>query len=185
MKKKSAKKIQKGKVVYSGKIFTITQKPVSFPDGSKTIFEYCERPASVSTLAFNEKNELLMIKEYRQGFKKNVWFLPGGRMDQPNDTPRSAAQRELREETGFRAKKMKRVSKNSPSNTLIWDIYLYTAKDLVYDPLPQDEFEHITVHFVPIDQAVQMALDGTIENEFISYYIIRFNYMLSHGQFSW
>ena len=181
------KKIKLGKIktVYQGKIFNIHQRDVALPDGSTTIFEYCERPASVSTLAFNELNELLMIKERRPGYKHNVWFLPGGRMDHPGDTPKKAAIRELREETGYSAKTVKLVHKKSPASTLIWDIYLFAAKNLVWKPLPKDRGESIEAVFVPLPQAVEMALNGAIENEFISYDIIRFNEMLKRGEFRW
>ena len=182
------KKLKLGSVkkVFQGKIFNIKQREVTFSDGKKDIYEFCERPASVSILALNEKNELLLINEYRFGYKKNVWFLPGGRVDELGDTPRKAAMRELRQEGGYRAKKMKQIRKSSPSNTLLWDIYIFVAKDLVIDPLPLDRGEEINdKKFVPLKKAVQMAKDGTIENEFISYSIIRFEYMLRKGEFKW
>jgi len=180
-------KIKFGKIrtVYKGKIFKIKECDVVLPSGKKDVFEYCERFSSVSVLAFNDKNELLMINEYRQGFKKNVWFLPGGRVDKPGDTPKKAAIREMREEAGYRAKKIKMLFKKTPSNTLIWDIYIFVGKDLVHDPLPNEEGEDSKAVFVPFAKAVQMALDGTIENEFISYNIIRLDYMLKHGEFKW
>ncbi len=178
-------KLGKDKIVYKGKIFTLHQRPVTLPDGKKTLFEYCERPASVSTMAFNDKNELLLIKERRVGYKKNTWFLPGGRMDQPGDTPKKAAQRELREETGYAAKTLKLVQKKSPASTLIWDIYLFAGKNLHWSPLPHDVSEQIEAVFVPLKKAVEMALDGTIENEFIAYDIIRFNEMLKRKEFFW
>lgn len=173
------------RTVFDGHIFRIKQQDVSFPDGRTAEYEYCERPASVSVLAFNEKNELLMIREKRHGYAKNVWFLPSGRMDRKGDTPKVAAIRELREEGGYRPKTIRLIHKKSPSNTLLWDIYLFAAKSLVYDPLPCDESEIISPRFVPWKKAVRMALDGTIENEFISYNIIRFDYMQKHGQFLW
>ncbi len=126
-----------------------------------------------------------MTKEHRHGYKASTWFLPGGRMDEPGDTPRKAAIRELREETGYTAKQIKLVHKKSPGATLLWDIYLFAARDLHWQPLAPDKGEVITPVFIPLKKAVQMALDGTIDNEFISYTIIRFNYMLKHGQFTW
>ena len=181
------KKIRFGKTrtVYQGTIFAIEETDVLLPDGKKTVFEFCKRPPSVSVLAFNEKQEILLIQEYRYGYKHDTWFLPGGRMDHPGDTPKKAAQRELREETGYRAKTMKLIHKKAPGNTLIWDIYIYAAKDLVHDPLPQDPGEKITPVFVPFKTAVRMALDGTIDNEFIAYNLIRFDYLLRHKLFTW
>lgn len=175
----------KDETVFAGSIFKIHHRKVTLPDGTKKTFEYCERPTSVSVLAFNAKNELLMIKERRPGYKHNVWFLPGGRMDHPGDTPQKAALRELREETGYAAKKFKKIQKKSPSSTLLWDIYLFVAHDLFWNPLPHDPGEKMTAHFVPFKKAVQMALDGTIENEFIAYNIIRFNEMKKRKEFNW
>ena len=131
-------KIQIGKkrTLYKGKIFTLKECDVTFPDGEKTVYEFCERPTSVSTLAFSDKGELLMIREKRPGYKKDTWFLPGGRMDKPGDTPRKAAIREMREESGYRPKEIRQLYKKSPSSSLIWDIYIFAARDLVFDPLP-------------------------------------------------
>lgn len=178
-------KLGKIREVYKGKIFNIKERSVTYSDGCTDIFEFCERPPSVSILAFNEKGQLLMIREYRHGYQDNVWFLPGGRMDEDGDTPEIAAIRELREEAGYRPQTIKLIKKKSPSNTLLWDIFIFAAKDLVHDPLPHDKGEVIEPVFVPFEKAVQMAHDGTIDNEFISYNIIRFNYMLKHGEFEW
>ncbi len=180
----SSMRFGKKQAVYQGNIFTIYQQDVVLPNGEQKVFEYCERPSSVSVLALNEKNELLLIHEYRHGYKKNVWFLPSGRVEK-NEQPLRAAHREMREETGFDAKNMQRIFKRSPSNTLMWDIFVFAARDLVWKPLPQDPGECITVEFVPLKKAVQMALDGTIENEFIAYNIIRFEYMLQHNEVKW
>ena len=174
------------KTDYTGKIFTIKHREVFFPDGTKELYEYCERAPSVSVLAFNEKNEILMIREKRHGYKKNVWFLPGGRVDHAGDTPKKAALREMIEEAGYQAKKIRLIHKKSPSNTLFWDIYIFAAKDLRYVGNKPEKGEIITeVRFIPFKQAVKMAFDGTIENEFISYNIIRFDYMLKHDEFKW
>ncbi len=173
------------RTTYTGKIFSIFHRAVTLPDGTKTVYEYCKRPASVSVLAFNEKGELLMIKENRVGYKHDTWFLPGGRMDHRGDTAKKAAIREMREESGYRPKQIRQLFKKSPASTLIWDIYLFVARDLVYDPLPKDPGEITSTHFVPLKDAVEMALDGTIENEFIAYDIIRFSEMLKRGEFKW
>lgn len=171
--------------VYKGIIFKISQREVIFPDGKKKTFEYCVRPDSVTILPFDDKGRLLLIKEYRHGYKKNVWFLPAGRVDE-GESFLAAAKRELREETGFAAKTFKKIYEKSPSNTLRWQIHIYAAKDLFVAPLSTgDEDYPITVVPTPFAKAVKMALDGTIENEFIAFHIIKFNYMLKHGQFNW
>lgn len=184
MSKQHKPKLGQLNKVFEGNIFTVYQRDVLFGE-EKKVFEYCERPASVSVLPFDEKGRLLMIHEYRHGYKKNVWFLPGGRHDKPGETPKRAAIRELREETGYTANTMKLLHKKSPSNSLFWDIYVYVAKDLEWKPLASDDNEIIEVEFVPFSKAVKMAKSGIIENEFIAYNIIRFDYMKRSGEFSW
>lgn len=178
-------KFGKLRTIFRGRIFTIEQQTVTAPGGKKAVFEYARRPTSVSVLAFDHRGWLLLIRERRVGYNKNIWFLPGGRADHPGDTPKKAALRELREETGYGAKIIRLVHKKSPSNTLHWDIFLYAAKDLYWSPLPKDLGEKTKPYFIPFKKAVRMALDGTIENEFIAYNIIRFNYMVRHKQFKW
>ncbi len=172
------------KQVYKGTIFKILQRDVFFPNGKKKLFEYCVRPDSVTILPFDDKGRLLLIKEYRHGFKKNVWFLPAGRVDK-DESPLLAAKRELREETGMGARILKKVYQKSPSNTLIWNIHIYAAKNLYLSPLKGDEDFPIKVVPTSFAKALKMALDGTIQNEFIAFHIIKFNYMLKHGQFKW
>ncbi len=181
------KQIKKGqlKTVYEGIIFNIKQQECVLPNGLKKTFEYCERPSSVTVLAFNDKNELLLIREQRYRQKNKVWFLPAGKMDVKGESPKKAAIRELREEAGYSAKTIRLLHQKSPSNTMLWNIYIYVAKDLVYAPLKGDEEFKIDVVPTSMKKAVKMALDGTIENEYIAYAIIRFDYMLRHGQFSW
>lgn len=172
------------KRVFKGTIFDVLQRDVFFPNGRKKLFEYCVRPDSITVLPFDAKGRLLLIKEYRHGFKRNVWFLPAGRIDK-GESPLQAAKREMREETGFGARIFKKVYEKSPSNTLIWNIYIFAAKDLYPAPLSGDEDFPIKVVPTPFKKALQMALDGTIENEFIAFHIIKFDYMLKHGQFKW
>ncbi|HSR89127.1 MAG TPA: NUDIX hydrolase [Candidatus Udaeobacter sp.] len=172
------------KQIFKGSIFSILQRDVIFPNGQKKIFEYCARPGSVDVLPFDNKGNLLLIREYRHGARKNVWFLPAGRVDK-GETPLQAAKRELREETGLGAKTFKKIYQKSPSNTLLWDINVYAAKDLFPAPLSGDEDFPIKVVPTPFAKALKMALDGTIENEFIAFHIIKFDYMIKHGQFKW
>jgi ADP-ribose diphosphatase len=173
--------------VYEGRIFKIKKREVTFPDGFKQTHEYCQRFNSVTVLPFDEKGRLLLTREVRIGEQcRKEWFLTCGRIDK-GETARQAAQRELREEIGYRAKTLKLINKKSSgSEYFIWDIYLFVAKDLVKAPLSSGD-EHFPIEVVPtpLNKAVKMALDGTIQNESIAFHIIRFDYMLKHGQFKW
>ena len=75
----------------------------------------------------------------------------------PGESPAEAAQRELREETGFRAGALERVYSfySTPGFCTEFN-HLFFATDLTYDPLEGDDDEDITVVPVSRDQALQM-----------------------------
>jgi len=173
------------RTVYEGSFLAIKQRDVVFKNGDKKVFEYCVRPDSVTILPFDEKGRLLLIREFRYERGRYVWFLPAGSVGK-NEAPLSAAKRELQEETGFGARKWKKIFRRpSGSNFILWYVHVYVAKDLFVSKKEGDEEYPIEVLPTPLKKAVEMALNGTIENEFICYHIIRLNEMLKRGELKW
>lgn len=173
------------RTMYDGGFLAIKQRDIIFKNGDKRIFEYCVRPDSVTILPFDEKGRLLMIREFRYESGKYVWFLPAGSVDK-GEKPALAAKRELQEETGFGARKWRKIfCRSSGSNFILWHVHVFVAKDLFVSKKDGDEEFPIEVVPTSLKKAVKMALDGTIENEFIAYHIIRLNEMLKSGELEW
>ena len=173
------------KEVFKGLVFTIKQREVFYPDGRKKVFEYCQRFDSVNVLAFDEQGRLLLTREFRENGNRYMWFLPAGKIDK-GENPLLAAQRELREETGFKALTWRLISDNpAPSSYFIWRTFVYAAKDLAPAPLSGDEFFPIEVVPTPLEKAVEMAVSGKIENVFLAFNIIYFNYLLQNNKWQW
>lgn len=173
---------------YEGIMFTIKQRDVTFPDGSKKRFEYSYRPNSVVVMPFDEKGRLVLIREFRHGINRYTYFLPAGRMDKTNgveEKPLVAAKRELREETDLGAKKWKFLRKRFATSNTIWESYIYLAKDLYDAPADGDEDFPVTIKAVSMRQAVKMALDGSIANEFVAYNILYLDYLMKAKKFKW
>lgn len=180
-------KVQHGQLetVFEGNIFNIKRRDITYPNGEVERHEYCERFNSATILAFDKNNNLLLTREFRVGTNAYIWFMPTGKIDK-GETPVESAQRELREEIGKRAEIIKPIfSGPASSSYFLWDVFVFAAKDLIDDPLVPEEKFPIELVPTPMDKAVQMAMDGTIENQFLAFYIIRFDYMLKHGQFKW
>lgn len=176
----NAPRFSKPRVVFRGRFCVIEHRTVTYPSGTKKIFEHIRRIPSVSVLPIDRRGRLLLIREYREALRRWILTVPSGRVDK-EQSPRAAAQRELREETGLRARRLRLVMKSSPKGFLHWPWYVYLAEDLVSDPLPQDEGEDITVVPTSLKKAYAMALDGTITYEFIALAIIR----LYHQRKQW
>ena len=70
-------------------------------------FDYC------SILAVNNKNEVILVKQFRPAIEKNTIELPGGLVDK-NLNPKKAILKELYEETGYFARKLYYLGKLLP-----------------------------------------------------------------------
>jgi ADP-ribose pyrophosphatase len=92
---------------YSGRVISLDEDQVRFPDGSIGALELVRHPgasAVVPLLGRPEEvdPELLLIRQYRYAADGYLYEIPAGRLD-PGETPAECARRELLEETGYRA----------------------------------------------------------------------------------
>ncbi|MBN1175742.1 NUDIX hydrolase [Candidatus Woesearchaeota archaeon] len=85
--------------VFNGKQFKIIQEDVVDELGVSHIVEKCIRP-DVVTVLLKRDDSVLLLREFRPEYKKNVFWLPGGKIDS-GEEPVLCAQRELEEETGY------------------------------------------------------------------------------------
>jgi ADP-ribose pyrophosphatase len=104
----SAKKarVLNSSTIYEGPVFGIRRDEVIEPSGVRAIREVITHPGSVVVLPVLPDGKILLIQQYRHATRQNLWELVAGRMD-PGETPKVAAARELIEETGYRAKRLR------------------------------------------------------------------------------
>lgn len=116
MKKASEKSAEKpsqkkatilsSQIVYEGAVFGIRRDEVIEPSGVRTTREVVTHPGSVVVLPVLPDRRILMIQQYRHAARQYLWELVAGRID-AGETPVQAAERELIEETGYRAKRFR------------------------------------------------------------------------------
>jgi len=149
-------KIGEWKTVFQGKLFTVKQAKARLPNGKMKVFEKASRTPSVAILAFDNKNRLILIREYRSSKKKYRLGLPSGRVD-PGETPLHAAKRELAEETGFYPKKIKLFYKTEPAQSYEYVHFVYLATNLIPRKIDSDEYEDITSVPTTLSKAYKMV----------------------------
>jgi ADP-ribose pyrophosphatase len=147
--------------LYSDKDWQVILESASLPNGHEKRSSRFKCADKAHILAFTDEGKILMNREYRPFYGTYIWMTPGGRVDKEGDHL-EGAQRELREETGFRAEKIELMCKTNYSESLIATNYIYVASGLVKDPLPQDDDELIEVHECTLDQALENVLTSEV-----------------------
>lgn len=105
-----------------------------------------------------------MLNQYRLSLDRWILELPAGTREEDEDWL-TCAQRELREETGYRANSWRPLGKVWPAPGLTNEIMaVYLATDLAKAPLNRDPDEQIEVQPFPIEELAAMALDGRLQD---------------------
>ncbi|MEP6478278.1 MAG: NUDIX hydrolase [Rhodoglobus sp.] len=89
-------------VVFDGMVWDVRRETFANGDGRITR-EFVAHTGAVAVLALDERDNVLLIRQYRHPIRTREWELPAGLLDQPGESPLLAAQRELAEEVDLAA----------------------------------------------------------------------------------
>jgi ADP-ribose pyrophosphatase len=153
--------------VYCGKIFALRSDQVRMPGGVIAQREVVEHYGAVAVAAVDEQARVALIYQYRHAVGHRLWELPAGLLDAPGEDPAATAARELLEETGVVAEDW-RVLLDVVATPGFCDeaVRVYLAgglRDVGRPPADHEEAD-LTVHWVPLGEAVDMVLTGQIVN---------------------
>lgn len=88
-------------VVYDGFLRVLSRR-LRLPDGRQVEWDLLDIPPTVTVLPFTADQRVVCVSQYRPGPDRHILSLPGGLVD-AGEEPHIAAERELREETGYAA----------------------------------------------------------------------------------
>ncbi|HLC64026.1 MAG TPA: NUDIX hydrolase [Patescibacteria group bacterium] len=147
---------KKAKRVYKGIIFEVYQWSQKMFDGSRQTYEWLKRPPTVEIIGVT-KNKKIMVLEQRQPHTKIFFSMPGGKVDK-SENLKQAALRELREETGYAAKKLKLWKSFEEYTTMDWTINMFIARDCrKAGALAPDPGEKIKVRYFSFEQFLKLV----------------------------
>jgi ADP-ribose pyrophosphatase len=166
-KKNSSVRLISSKPVYKGPVFWVTTDHVQEPGGIKVRRDLVHHSGSVVVLAVDSSRSVprvLLERQYRHAAGDYLWELPAGRID-PGEKELKAAQRELIEETGYRASHWRRILKFYASPGFVAEtMVVYLATGLQTGAAEPEDDEVIRKRMVPLAAAVKMVLKGTIRD---------------------
>jgi 8-oxo-dGTP pyrophosphatase MutT (NUDIX family) len=111
----------------------------------------------------DEDGNLFLVEQYRPAWKLKSIEFPAGKIEDINEEPKVAANRELIEETGMKANKLKLLAIHRPVTWTSQKAYIYHGTDLKPDSqFKQDSSEDITVNKYSKDKVKDLIKKGLI-----------------------
>ena len=152
------------RMIHQGRVFQVVTENVTLSNGVTVDMDLVNHPGAAAIVPLSENNQVILLRQYRHAVGGYLWEIPAGTLNQGED-PLTCARRELAEETGFDAKSWRKLGELIPvpgySNERI---HLYLARDLEKAKSDPDADEILEVHSVVWEDAMNMILDGRIQD---------------------
>jgi ADP-ribose pyrophosphatase len=160
-----ASKLVEKQLLYNGKKVRLELHHIEEEETeTRHVREIVVHPGAVVIIPFVTADEILLIRTYRYAAGQYLMELPAGTLEK-NEDPINCAGRELAEETGYTAGRLKSIGNFFTSPGILTEkMYAYAAYDLVKGEQNLDEGEDIEVEQVTLDEAIGMIGDGQIHD---------------------
>jgi ADP-ribose pyrophosphatase len=152
-------------IVYNGKLVRLELHHLEDPDtGRRHKREVCVHPGAVVVLPLLPDDKVLLIKTYRYAVGESLYELPAGTLEK-GEEPINCAGRELIEETGYVARRLKPLGSFFTSPGILSErMYAFAAYDLRPGDAAPEEGEDIELRPTDWDDAVDMIRSGAIKD---------------------
>lgn len=166
-KKSEVAEVLSSEIVYQGPLFRVQKERILEPEGKENVRDVIRHNGSVVILALDTTKSkkdpwIVMERQYRHAANRYLWELPAGKID-AGEEALAGAQRELEEETGYRAKKWKPMVEYFASPGFLGESFkVFTAEGLIAgDAHPEDD-EHIELRLVKLSEVLKKIDKGEI-----------------------
>lgn len=152
------------KKVYTGKILSVRVDDVLLSDRNIHPREVVEVPDTVGIVAITIDKKIVMVRQYRRAVGQDLIEIPAGKID-PGEDPETAARRELTEETGCIAGKMRPLLEYHPAPGYSTEkMHLFLADVIAEGNTSPDDDEFVTTQRIPLDMISRIISNGWIKD---------------------
>jgi ADP-ribose pyrophosphatase len=157
-------KTLKRKRIYKGRIVGLREDTVKLMNGVVSKREIVEHPGAVAIIAITKDNKMVLINQFRKPAEKVLIEIPAGLVHK-EESDIEGAQRELTEESGYIAGKIREVFRGYSSPGYSTEIIkFYLATDIKRSVQKCDVDEIIKVKLYPLKQCLKMLRAGKIQD---------------------
>jgi ADP-ribose pyrophosphatase len=142
--------------IYQGRIISVRSETLERAGKTPHTWDLVIHPGAVVILPITFDEKILLVKQWRRAAQKILIELPAGTLEH-GESPAFSAQRELQEETGYRAEELTPLGGffSAPGFCTEY-LHLFLARNLVLSPLDCDENEAIDLLPLSLNEALRM-----------------------------
>src|SRR5438034_3367180 len=151
-------------VIFDGKKVRLEVHHFEDDQGKRLRREVCVHNGAVVVLPFLRPDTILLLRQKRHAVEQLLLELPAGTLEH-GESPMNCAGRELQEETGYLASRIKPIGNFYSSPGILTErMYAFAAFGLQKTSPVLEEGEEIEVFSVEFAEAVSMIRDGQIQD---------------------
>ncbi len=148
--------------IYENPWMRLREDVAELPDGRTTIYGVVTFGDCVGVVPLLPDDRVLIVRQWRYVQGDARWEIPTGGVH-AGEALEAAAQRELAEETGYQADRLRYLCSYYTSKSVCRETaHLYLGEGLASAVVPRDETEFLEVAAFPFAEVLRMATDGTI-----------------------
>ncbi|MCE2981070.1 MAG: NUDIX hydrolase [Betaproteobacteria bacterium] len=146
--------------VFDGALLKVRRDRVRLPDGREALREYILHPGAAIILPVLDDGRVILVRQYRYPVGRETLEFPAGKID-AGESSRATAERELLEETGYRAGCLEFAFTVHPCVGYADErIDYYLATRLLHVGHPGEDGEFLSTVVSPLDELLRQADAG-------------------------
>lgn len=169
--------------IYDNPWIAVNEHEVIHPGGGRGKYGVINfKNLAIGIIPLDESLNTWLVGQHRYPLDAYSWEIPMGGCPLGTD-PLEGARRELKEETGLTAARWSELMRLHTSNCVTDELgVVYIARELTPGPPQFDEFEQLDVRKLPLLEAVDMVMQGTITDGISVAGLLKLRALLEHGQ---
>jgi 8-oxo-dGTP pyrophosphatase MutT (NUDIX family) len=170
------------KQIYQNPWIQVREDQVLNPKGGQGIYGVVSfKNKAIGIIPIDDEGNTYLIGQYRYALNEYSWEIPMGGGLVENDLLESA-KKELKEETGFTAAKWTNICRLHTTNSVSDEEgFVFLAQELTAGDTDFEETEDLQIKKLPLQEAVQMALNNEITDAISVAGLLKVSIMLRIG----
>ncbi len=150
--------------LYKGRAVNFRVDEVRLPNGKRAVREFLDHPGAVAAVPFLNKDTIVMVRQYRHPVGEVTLEIPAGKLD-GNAGLMACVRRELHEETGFTARRIRKLASYWPTPAFANELlHVFIAQGLRPGTGHPDDDEFLDVVKMPFRKALALVKNGKIKD---------------------